>query len=483
MGSAPTRLTALDAAFLHQEVGCAHMTVGGIATFAESPPSIEEFRAHTLRRLHLLPRYRQRMIGAPAGTARPVWADDDHFDIAYHVRHAALRGGGGLDDLWALNAEIHAHRLDRSRPLWELYLVEGLEDGGFAIIARNHHALMDGVSNMDVLQVLWDLEPDPAERPLDSDAEWVPTPTPGDAGLLELSAREVVSGATGLTRAALAAARDPQGTAARLRRGLEGLAEVGRVLREPAPDTFFNQEIGPAREFTTVRLDLAEIKAVKNELGGTVNDVMLDVVAEGIRAVYLERGLDPDGVELRPIVPVSIRTESEQNALGNRVVTLRPALPIGIADPVERLAAINAELDRCKRSTQPTVVEVLESVMNYVPAPALGPIARLAYHPRLFNVLVSNIPGPQFPLFLLGRRARTMYAGGFLAQGHALAIAAVSYDGGLGFGLIADPSVLPELDTVARGIEEGFAALRHAATGSQSNGTTSAAKPAEKGAR
>ena len=382
------------------------MTVGGIATFSGPPPTIEEFRAHTMRRLHLIPRYRQRLRHAPGGTARPVWADDEHFDISYHVRHAGLAGGGGLDELWALNAEIHAHRLDRSRPLWELYLVEGLEDGGFAIIARNHHALMDGVSNMDVLQVLWDLEADPSERPLDDESDWKPQDEPDGADLLGLSVREAVGAAASLAGSALGAARTPGATLARLRRGAEGMAEVGRALATPAPPAPLNGEIGPGRRFTAVRLDLAEVKRVKNALGGTVNDVMLDVVAGGIRAVYVERGLDPAGVELRPIVPVSIRTESEQGTLGNRVVTLRPSLPIEMEDPVARLRAISVEMERCKRSTQPTVVEVIESVMNYVPAPALGPIARLAYHPRLFNVLVSNIPGPQFPLYLLGRRAK-----------------------------------------------------------------------------
>ena len=454
------------------------MTVGGIATFSGPPPTIDEFRSHTLRRLHLIPRYRQRLRHAPGGTARPVWADDEHFDISYHVRHAGLAGSGGLDDLWALNAEIHAHRLDRSRPLWELYLVEGLEDGGFAIIARNHHALMDGVSNMDVLQVLWDLEADPKESPLDSDAEWYPAAEPDGGDLLELSVREVVNGAAGLAGAAFGAARSPGTAFARLRRGAEGCAEVGRALLTPAPRAPLNQDIGPARRFTAIRLDLAEVKRVKNALGGTVNDVMLDVVAGGIRAVYEERGLDPTGVELRPIVPVSIRTESESGTLGNRVVTLRPSLPIDIDDPVARLRAISVELDRCKKSTQPTVVEVLESVMNYVPAPVLGPIARLAYHPRLFNVLVSNIPGPQFPLYLLGHRAETMFAGGFLAPGHALAVAAVSYDGGLGFGLISDPSVLPELDSVRTGIETSFADLCQAADGERSNGRPRNGQPA-----
>ena len=468
-----TRLTALDTAFLHQEIGCSHMTVGGLATFDGPPPTIEEFRAHAMRRLHLLPRYRQRMMDSPGGATRPLWVDDEHFDVSYHARHAALTGEGSMQDLCDLNAEIHAHRLDRNRPLWELYLVEGYDNGnGFAVIARNHHALMDGVSNMDALGILWDLEPHPGLTERDSDEPFQPEREPGALGHLEHGARELAAGAGAIAGEAVSALRDPGQALRRLRKAAEGVGEVGRALSTPAPATPFNGEIGPGRRFTALRLDLAEVKAVKNALGGTVNDVMLTIVAEGIAAIYRERGLEPAGVELRPIVPVSIRTDSEKDTLGNRVVTLRPALPIGIEDPVERLTAINRELERCKRSTQPTVVEVLESVMNWVPAPALGPIARLAYHPRLFNVLISNIPGPQFPLYLLGRKAETMFAGGFLAPGHALAVAAVSYDGGLGFGLIADPSVVPELDAVRENIDECFTALKHAAGGS-ANGRAS----------
>jgi WS/DGAT/MGAT family acyltransferase len=282
--------------------------------------------------------------------------------------------------------------------------------------------------------------------------------------------REAAQAATGLIGGALGAVRDPGGTLARLRRGAEGVGEVVKAVQTPAPRTPFNKTIGPGREFTTVRLDLNEIKHIKNTLGGTVNDVMLDVVAGGIRELYLERRIDPAGVELRPVVPVSIRTEAEQGTLGNRVVTLRPALPIEIEDPVERLRAISVELDRCKSSTQPTVVEVLEGVMNWIPAPALGPVARLTYHPRLFNVLISNIPGPQFPLYLIGRKAKTMYAGGFLAQYHGLAIAAVSYDGGLGFGLMCDPSVVPELGVVAAGIQDTFDDLKLATERADGNG-------------
>ncbi|MFZ0040524.1 MAG: wax ester/triacylglycerol synthase family O-acyltransferase [Solirubrobacteraceae bacterium] len=470
MAARPVRLTAVDASFLVQEVDCAVMTVGGIATFDGPAPSIDEFRAHTLDRLHRIPRYRQRLRNIPGGAARAVWVDDERFEVSYHVRHAGLPGDGSLRELWSLYADVHAHRLDPTRPLWEIYLVDGLVEGQFAVIARNHHALMDGVSNMDVLAALWDLEPSPPAASDQPSEFWRAAPEPSDRNLVLQAAREASGAALAAGGRLAGAVRNPGATLARVRRGAEGAAEIGRAVMAPAPATPFNQKIGPGRRFTAVRLDLAEIKRVKNVLGGTVNDVMLDVVAGGIRGLYTARGLDPSGVDLRPIVPVSIRAESERGALGNRVVTLRPALPIGIEDPVERLQAISQELERCKRSTQPTVVEVLASVSDWMPAPALGPVARLGYHPRLFNVLISNIPGPQFPLYLLGRKAKTMYAGGFLTQRQALAFAAVSYDGGLGFGLMSDPSVVPELDVVAAGLEDCFDDLRAAASAASAAG-------------
>lgn len=464
MSARPVRLTAVDASFLAQEVDCAVMTVGGIATFDGPAPSIDEMRAHTVARLHRVPRYRQRLRHLPGGGARPVWVDDDRFDVTYHVRHAGLPGDGGLDELWRLYADVHAHRLDPTRPLWEIYLVEGLEGGQFAIIARNHHALMDGVSNMDVLAALWDLEHSPAPAADQPSGPWKAAAQPSDRNLVELAVREASAAALGAAGRLVGAARRPGATLTRLRRGTEGAAELGRALMTPAPPTPFNHKIGPGRQFTAVRLDLAEVKRIKNVLGGTVNDVMLDVVAGGIRGLYAARGLDPANVDLRPIVPVSIRTESQRGTLGNRVVTLRPAVPIGIEGAVDRLHAISRELERCKSSTQPTVVEVLASVSDWMPAPALGPVARLTYHPRLFNVLISNIPGPQFPLYLLGRKALTMFAGGFLTQHQGLAFAAVSYDGGLGLGLMSDPSVVPELDVVATALLDCFDELRAAAT-------------------
>src|SRR3954451_8865731 len=268
MVSQPARLTALDAAFLHQEAGCGHMTVGGIATFDGPPPSIEKFRRHTLKRLHLIPRYRQRLRQAPAGSARPVWVDDEHFDVSYHVRRAQLPPDGGLDALWKLNAEIHAHRLDRSRPLWELYLVEGLPDGEFAVIARNHHALMDGISNIDVLGALWDIEATEGPTARDGDENWEPERAgerggggggePSELDVLGLGFRDAADATRSLVGGALSAVRDPGGTIARLRRGAEGLGEVVRAIQTPAPRTPFNKTIGPGRDFTTIRLDLNE---------------------------------------------------------------------------------------------------------------------------------------------------------------------------------------------------------------------------------
>jgi len=229
--------------------------------------------------------------------------------------------------------------------------------------------------------------------------------------------------------------------------------EVVRAAATPAQRSPVNREVGPHRRFIAPRYALADFKLVKDTLGGTINDVFLTVVAGGVAALMRERGLPTEGATVRPIVPVSVRTAEHDGTLGNKVVTMRPELPVGIEDPVERLAAVSAELDRLKASTQPTVVEVIEQAMNWAPPQALGPLARLAYHPRLFNLLVSNIPGIQMPLYLLGRETEAFHACGFLAPRHALAVAAVSYNGVLGMGLICDPRAVPELDAIGAGID------------------------------
>jgi WS/DGAT/MGAT family acyltransferase len=244
---------------------------------------------------------------------------------------------------------------------------------------------------------------------------------------------------------------------------VEGLAEVGRAIATPAPATPLNVEVGERRSFRTVYTSLDDIKRVKNAFDVTVNDVMLTIVASGVARLLKARDIDPHEVTLRPVVPVSIRTADQKYQLGNRVVTVRPAVPAAMADPRDHLRTVHREMERLKRSAQPGVVEVLEGVMNWAPPMALGPVARLAFHPRLFNFLVSNIPGPQFPLYLLGRQALDMVACGFLAERQTVAIAAVSYNGKLGFGLLADPDAVPDIDVLADGITRSLRELIQAA--------------------
>jgi diacylglycerol O-acyltransferase / wax synthase len=222
-----TPLSATDAAFLHQETGAAHMSVGGLARFNGPGPTIEELRAHTLRRLHLIPRYRQRLVHPPAGIGRPLWSDDPDFDVAFHVRHEVLPAPGGDDELWDLFARVWAERIDRSRPLWELYLVEGLRDGQFAIIAKNHHALTDGISNIDVLNALWDLEPAPAPSDRDSDRAWEPEAESSAGERVTAGVSEAAGSAAALARGAADLVRHPRAAARLAARAVEGVAEVG----------------------------------------------------------------------------------------------------------------------------------------------------------------------------------------------------------------------------------------------------------------
>jgi len=440
------------------------MSVGGLATFDGPAPTLEELRAHVGRRLDLIPRYRQRLKFPPLHSGRPLWADDQAFDIDYHVRRRVLEPPGGSRELWALHAEIFAARLHRDRPLWELYLVDGLRGGRFAIIAKNHHALTDGVSNIDVLDVLWDLSADAPDRPGAGADGWRPATPPSAAEVLGAGVRELIGGPLGLARAGASLAAHPVGTAERLVRGTQGVLEIARAIATPAPRTPLNVRIGPRRSFRTVHTDLADFKRVKDAFGATVNDVMLTVVAEGVGAVLRSVGEEADALVLRPVVPVSIRRPDERTQLGNRVVTMRPALPVDGHDAVARLKLVHREMTRLKGSTQPTVVEVLENIMNWAPPLALGPVARIGFHPRLFSLLISNIPGPQFPLYLRGRRAADMVACGFLAEEQALAVAAVSYDGQLGFGLLADPDVVPDLDVMADAIVRSLGELVAAAS-------------------
>jgi diacylglycerol O-acyltransferase / wax synthase len=452
------RLTAIDASFLAQETPTSHMHVGALTLFEGPAPDFEEFLDHIRMRLHLVPRYRQKLSVPPLDTGRPLWVDDPCFNLEYHVRQTALPRPGGEDQLRRLTARIVSQQLDRSKPLWEMWLVEGVEGGRFALISKTHHAMIDGVSGVDIAQVLLDLSPVPTV-PDHPDEAWQAAPEPTPAELVATGAAGLVRTGVGLATKAVTLLGRPQAALASAREAAEGVGEVAWAALNPAPDTPLNVPIGPHRRFCTVRAELADFKLVKNTLGGTVNDVVLTCVSGALRSWLHSRGVRTEGVELRALVPVSIRTEHESQQLGNRIAAMRGPLPVYIEDPVARLRAVRRAMDGLKHSKQAVGAEVLAGVQDFAPPTILAQASRLNFSTRLFNLIVTNVPGPQFPLYARGREMLDIFPVAFLPTNHALAIAIMSYNGKVNFGLLADYDALPDVGAIGEGIEASLAEL------------------------
>lgn len=457
----PDRLSGLDASFLALENRGAHMHVGSVLVFEGTAPAYGELAAQIERRLHLVPRYRQKLAFPPLVQARPVWVDDPHFNAGYHVRHTALPAPAGEEELRRLAGRVFSQQLDRAKPLWEIWLVEQVGDERFALVCKTHHALVDGVSGVDIMTVLFDLEPDPP--PADPPPRWDPRPEPGSAALLADALRDTASAPLGLAKIAARTVADPVaagGDAARTLNGMLSMAASGVAGAPPSP---LNVQIGPHRRFAWVGADLARFKAVKNALGGTVNDVVLTVVSGALRAHLVRHGRDPEGLELKALVPISVRTESERGALGNRVSAADAALPVGLADPVARFRAVRESLGDLRGSRQAVGAEALTRLAGFAAPTVLNQAARLQSHQRYFNVTVTNVPGPQFPLFLLGRRLEAFYPQVPLALNTALGVAIMSYDGSIFFGLLGDYDALADLDLLAADVDVAIADLAAAA--------------------
>jgi diacylglycerol O-acyltransferase / wax synthase len=445
------RLTAIDASFLHQEGPTSHMHVGALAIFEGPPPPFDELLDALRGRLHLVPRYRQKLSVPPAGTGRPLWVDDPSFDIEYHVRHTALPRPGSEDQLLRLAARIFSQQLDRSKPLWEIWMVEGLREGGFALITKTHHSLIDGIAGVDIAQVIFDLGPVPAEVP-HPDEPWQPAPEPSAAEILAAGALGLLRTGARTAAAAASVAARPSDALRSARVALEGLGEVAWAGLNPAPETPLNVEIGPHRRFAVVRNELADFKAVKDAFGGTVNDVVLAVVSGALRVWLQSRGVRTEGLELRALVPVSIRARDERGTLGNPIAAMRGPLPVYIEDPVARLRTVKAAMDGLKDSKQAVGAEVLANVQNFAPPTILAQASRINFSTRLFNLIVTNVPGPQFPLYLRGRQVLDVFPVAFLPRHHALAIAIMSYNGRMNFGLLGDYDALPDIDVIVDGV-------------------------------
>jgi diacylglycerol O-acyltransferase len=456
------RLSSIDASFLHQEGRASHMHIGGVLIFEGPPPDFNDFLDHIRSRLHLVPRYRQKLSTPPLETGRPLWVDDPDFNLEYHVRHTALPPPGTEQQLFLLAARIASQQLDRAKPLWEHWLVEGLEGNRFALVSKTHHALVDGVSGVDLASVLFDAERHPTSPPVDLEP-WHPKPEPSPVDLVAAGVRGVVGTAGGLIARAVAAAGRPAGTFELMRDAAEGLGELVWAGLNPAPETPLNVEIGPYRRYAVVRHQLADYKEIKDALGGTVNDVVLTVVSGALSRWLNARGLLTEGLEMRALVPVSVRTKDQRGSLGNQLTVMRGPLPVYIQDPKARLQFVRRAMDGLKASKQAVGAATLAAVNNLAPPTVLAQASRLNFSTRLFNLIVTNIPGPQMPLYLLGRELQDLFPVAFLPENHALAVAIMSYNGGIDYGLLGDYDALPDIDTVAEGIDAALAELLDAA--------------------
>jgi WS/DGAT/MGAT family acyltransferase len=439
------------------------MHVASTTLFEGPAPPYLEFRDHIESRLHLVPRFRQKLRFIPFGQGRPVWVDDPHLNLAYHVRHTSLPEPGSEQQLKVLAARIFSQQLDRSKPLWELWLVEGLKGGRFAVIGKSHHAMVDGVSGVDITTVLYDMAKEPAEsaKPLD---RWVPEPEPSSAQLLgealverAFDPREIVRGVRRIMRGPRRAFR--KATEAAVAAGTFAWAGIA------APPSPFNFNVGPHRRFAWVRASLADMKHVKNELGGTVNDVILTAVAGALGRYMRARGHATVGLELRAMVPVSVRTDDQHGALGTRVTTMMAPLPVWCEDPARRMELVRQAMGDLKESKQAMGATLLTQLADFAPTTIAGQAARLQARQRFFNLVVTNIPGPQFPLYLMGRRMERIFPMVPLAKNQGLCVGVMSYDGQVNFGLIGDYDGMPDLEDLAADLEASIGELIEAAGG------------------
>jgi diacylglycerol O-acyltransferase / wax synthase len=451
------RLSAVDASFLAQEGRASHMHVGAVLLFEGPPPAYDDLTAHVEARLHLVPRYRQKLAFPRLEMGRPMWIDDPRLNIEYHVRHTALPAPGSMDELRLLAGRIFSQRLDRSKPLWEMWLVQGLNDNRFALITKTHHAMVDGISGVDLATVLFDLGPVP--QTVQSEEPWHAEPEPSQAELMAEGVKGLIKFPFELAERAVGALRHPGEALREAREAAEGVGEIVWAGLNPAPETPLNVPIGPHRRVRWVDSRLDDFKEIKNSLGGTVNDVVLAVVTGALQRWLRLRGVRTEGLELRALVPVSIRADDERHQLGNRIVVMRGPLPVYCEDPVSCLERVREAMAGVKESKQALGAEVISGLENFAPPTLLAQASRLNFSTRLFNVIVTNVPGPQFPLYLLGRELEQLVPMAFLPEDHALAIAIMSYNGRLDFGLLADYDAMPDLDDLALFLEDSLVAL------------------------
>jgi len=464
------RLSPLDRTFLDLEYPETHMHVAAVAVFDAGPLrtrdggiDIEKIRKYVASRLHLIPRYRQRIARIPLEN-HPVWVDDDRFNLEYHVRHTALPRPGGDEQLKLLTGRIVSQQLDRGKSLWELWIVEGLDGDRFAMISKTHHCMIDGVAAVDLASLL--LSPSP-DATIPDPQPWQPHSAPSRRELVMEEARRRLAAPLEFGKAVLNAVQSPVEAAESVSEQISAVTETLGAGLFPASESPFNLPIGPHRRFECTAFELADVKRVKNALGGTVNDVVLATVAGAVGSFLGSRGFSPEQIaqlDFRALVPVSLRASSERGTLGNRIASWAARLPIAQTDPRRRMEAVRAVTADLKQSRQAMGAEVLARVSDWTVPTLLSLAMRLAARARAFNLTVTNVPGPQLPLYMIGSRMLAAYPLGPLFLDQALNIALLSYDGRLHWGLNGDWDVLPDLRDLVTAIHASFDELLQAAT-------------------
>jgi diacylglycerol O-acyltransferase len=461
------KLTPLDASFLHLETPRTHMHIGGVAVFEPSPlgtgRALYDGLAKAIApRLDLMPRYRQKLAFVPLSLDTPVWVDDPDFDMSNHLLRAALPKPGGDEELRDLIGRVFSRQLDRRRPLWEIYIVEGLRNGRWALLTKSHHAMVDGISNLELATILLDVEPEPGKHPFGV-SRWEARESPSGMGLLINSLRERVTRPARMLSAARAVAGQPGRLANALRDTASGLASMAEHMG--VPKSPINGKTGPARAFAYSRFPLEDFRLIKTAFGGTINDIVLAAVAGGLRHFLVARGVDPDDERsaLQALCPVSIRDTSERTALGNRLAMLLVKLPIGEVDARRRIATVRTTVDALKARKQAVGADFLLNLAGFAPSTLHAMVARASLRQIAFNLIVTNVPGPQFPLYCQGAKLVEVFPIAFLYDGQELAIAIFSYDGMLNFGYLVDSQGIPDVDVFAECVEEGLRELREAA--------------------
>jgi len=460
------RLTALDSTFLDIEDQNVHMHVGAVGIFDGRPLltangglDIDRVVALAETQLQRTPRFRQKLQRIPLFN-HPVWVDDDRFNLQYHVRHTSLPRPGDMRQLKRLAGRIMSQQLDRGKPLWEMWFVDGLENDKVAVITKAHHAMVDGVSGVDLLASIMVF--DPKAQP-GKPKRWIPRPAPSASQLLlgELQRRATLPLALAL--AGQEVVSRPRRTVSIVRDAIEGLGQAIAAGLRPASPTPLNPDIGPHRRFDWTHFDLNAVKKVKNHLGGTINDVVLATVAGALRRFLKGRGLEVKNLDLRSMVPVSVRTETQRGALGNRVSFLVAQLPVDERDPRARMKRVIETTQKLKHSKQVFGAEVLEEISDWTFTSLFVEFARMAAVARSYNLVVTNVPGPPAPVYMLGGRMQEIYPLVPLYMNQALGIALFSYSGGLYWGFNADWDALPDLHDLVEAVDVEFKALCDAA--------------------